>query len=126
MLVLCGLEEIEDGDARGFAVEGPGFAQRIVVARRGEAVYGYVNSCPHALSRLDYTPGSFLDRESGHLYCAVHGAHFRIEDGVCVEGPCMGETLPPARIVLADGRVCLDRDDVRLVDEIGKVLSDIC
>jgi len=126
MLVLCGLDEIEDGAARGFAVEGPGFAQRIVVVRRGGTVHGYVNSCPHALSRLDYTPGDFLDDDSRHLYCAVHGAVFRVEDGVCIEGPCIGEALPAARVVLDGGRVCLDRDGVVLVDEISKVLSDIC
>jgi nitrite reductase/ring-hydroxylating ferredoxin subunit len=126
MLTLCRIEDIPDGGARGFAVEGAGFAQRIVVARRGDMIYGYVNSCPHALSRLDYTPGTFMDETGGHLYCDSHGALFRIEDGVCVEGPCIGEALPPARVVAVDGRVCLDRDSVRVVDEISKVLSDIC
>lgn len=126
MLILCRIEEIPDGAARGFAVEGPGFAQRIVVARRGDAVYGYVNSCPHALSRLDYTPGAFMDEAGRRLYCAVHGATFRVEDGVCVEGPCLGEALTPARVALVDGRVCLDRDGVRRVDDINKVLSDMC
>lgn len=126
MLALCGLEDIPDGSARGFAVEGPGFAQRIVVARRGACIYAYVNSCPHALSRLDYTQGKFMDEANRHLHCDIHGALFRVEDGVCVSGPCLGETLPPARVVLIDGRVCLDRAGVRLVEEIGKVLSDIC
>jgi nitrite reductase/ring-hydroxylating ferredoxin subunit len=126
MLALCGLEEIPDGSARGFAVEGPDFAQRIVVARRGDAIYGYVNSCPHALSRLDHTLGAFMDDEDRHLYCAAHGALFRVEDGVCVEGPCLGEALAPARVVLIDGGVCLDRMGVRLVGEISKVLSDFC
>ena len=126
MLTLCRLEEIPDGSACGFAVEGPDFAQRIVVARRGSRVFGYVNSCPHALSRLDFTPGEFMDEEDGHLYCAAHGALFRVEDGVCVEGPCLDEALAPARVTLIDDRVCLERAGVRLVDEISKVLSDFC
>jgi hypothetical protein len=34
--------------------------------------------------------------------------------------------LAPARVVLIDGGVCLDRTGVRLVGEISKVLSDFC
>jgi len=125
MLELCRLADIPDGGARGFAVEGPAFAQRLVVVRRGGAVYGYVNSCPHVPSRLDYFTGEFLDETGRLLECQGHGARFRIEDGVCVEGPCEGESLLPAPVRVADGRVWLDRTGAAVVDEISKVLSDL-
>ena len=35
----------------------------------------------------------FLDQEGKNILCASHGAVFRIEDGVCTEGPCEGERL---------------------------------
>ena len=125
MLELCRLEDIPDGGARGFAVEGPEFAQRLVVVRRGEAVYGYVNFCPHVPTRLDYSPGEFLDETGTLLECQGHGAQFRVEDGYCIEGPCEGESLRPAAVRAADGRVWFDREDVALVDEISRVMSDL-
>ena len=125
MLELCRLDDLEDGAARGFAVEGPDLAQRLVVVRRGEAVHAYVNSCPHMLSRLDYTPGRFLVKDGAHLHCDGHGALFRVEDGACVAGPCLGQSLTPARVRVEADRLYLDHPDVALVDEISKILSDL-
>jgi len=125
MLELCRLADIPDGGARGFAVEGPGLAQRLIVVRRGEAVFGYVNSCPHVPSRLDFEPGEFLDETGRFLECQGHGARFRVEDGHCIEGPCEGRALLPAPVRVAAGRVVLDRAGVAVVDDISKVLSDL-
>ena len=125
MLELCRLADIPDGGACGFAVEGPGFAQRLVVVRCGDAVHGYVNSCPHVPSRLDFTPGDFLDETGRLLQCQGHGALFRFEDGFCIDGPCEGQSLHPAPVRVADGCVWLDRTGAALVDEISKVLSDL-
>ena len=125
MLALCRFNDLGDGEARGFAVEGSTLAQRLIVVRRGDAVHGYVNACPHVPTRLDYTPGEFLDAEGTYLLCDGHGALFRVEDGVCIDGPCLGERLAPVPVHVAHGLVCLDRDDVVLVKEISKVMSDL-
>jgi nitrite reductase/ring-hydroxylating ferredoxin subunit len=125
MLELCRLEDIPDGGARGFAVEGPGLALRLIVVRRGRSACGYVNRCPHVPTRLDHDPGDFLDETGGYLLCGGHAALFRIEDGVCVDGPCEGEALRPVALRLEGERVWLDRDGVALVDEISKVMSDL-
>lgn len=125
MLELCGLEDISDGEARGFAVEGPALAQRLIVVRKGAQVFGYVNRCPHVPTRLDYNPGEFLDPDGVYIECQGHLAQFRIEDGYCIDGPCEGESLLAAPVRVADGRVWLDRPGLTLVDEISKVLSDL-
>jgi nitrite reductase/ring-hydroxylating ferredoxin subunit len=125
MLELCRLDDIPDGGARGFSVEGPALAQRLIVVRRGSAVFGYINSCPHVPSRLDFTPGEFLDPDGAYLECQGHGALFRIEDGYCIEGSCEGRSLLAAPVCVADGRVWLDRAGVAVVDEISKFLSDL-
>jgi nitrite reductase/ring-hydroxylating ferredoxin subunit len=125
MLELCRLEDIPDGGARGFAVEGSDFAQRLVIVRRGGTVRAYVNACPHVPTRLDHTPGEFLDATGACLQCQGHGALFRVEDGTCIEGPCEGESLRPAAVRVADGRVWFDRAGAAVVDEISKVLSDL-
>jgi nitrite reductase/ring-hydroxylating ferredoxin subunit len=84
---LCRLAEIPDGSARGF---GPIFA-----VRRGDAVFAYVNACPHLGVSLNLIPDRFLDHRGTMIVCALHGALFRIEDGYCIQGPCWGESLEP-------------------------------
>ena len=93
---LCALEDIPDGGSRGFALRGEdGREIRVFAVRRGEAVWAYVNRCPHRGTPLDWRPHDFLDREGRHIVCATHGAVFQVEDGVCIAGPCPGEQLTP-------------------------------
>ena len=75
------------------------------VVRRGETVFGYVDSCPHAGSPLANPVGRFLTREGDLILCAAHGALFRIEDGVATSGPCAGQRLDTWDVMVADGVV---------------------
>jgi len=100
---LCRGDEIEDGAARGFTVGERGL--RILVARRGAALHAYVNRCPHVGTPLDWSDDEFMDTERRHLLCATHGALFRVDDGVCVAGPCQGDRLEPFPIAVRDGTV---------------------
>ncbi|MCB9949065.1 MAG: Rieske (2Fe-2S) protein [Rhodospirillaceae bacterium] len=109
---LCRLQEIPDGQARGFTLGHGAARQDILVARRGGTVFGYVNSCPHAGSPLDWTPDRFMSPDGRHLMCATHGALFRVEDGYCVAGPCEGTALRSAMVrCLEDGTVLVVPDD---------------
>ena len=105
MLKLCNLEEIPDGEARGFCVEGPQLAQRLIVIRQGQEVLGYVDYCPHTGSRLDPGRNRFLDDAGIFICCAIHGALFKIKDGECVDGPCFGDKLIPAPVQAKDGSI---------------------
>lgn len=87
--------EFRDGDAR-FA----GF-----VVRLGETVVGYVDSCPHAGWPLATLPDRYLTREKDLVLCSGHGALFRVEDGVCVAGPCAGDRLTQWPVVVVEGDV---------------------
>ena len=100
---LCCADEIPDGTARGFAVGERKL--RILVARRGEALFAYINRCPHVGTPLDWSPDEFMDRTGRHLMCATHGALFSVEEGTCVAGPCQGDRLEPFPIALRDGVV---------------------
>jgi nitrite reductase/ring-hydroxylating ferredoxin subunit len=73
------------------------------IHRHGGAVVVYANQCPHAGHPLDWTPGRFLDPTGEMFQCASHRARFRIEDGVCVAGPCPGRSLTPVKIEIEDG-----------------------
>jgi nitrite reductase/ring-hydroxylating ferredoxin subunit len=107
---LCLLEEIPDGTGRGFtlksgALENPDDVD-VLVVRTGNRAFGYVNSCPHARSPLDWTPERFMSRDGRHIQCATHGALFDIETGRCISGPCVGKYLTPVALtVTGDERV---------------------
>ena len=91
------VSDIEDGEAMGFTLAD---GRDIFVVRQGDAVYGYLNSCPHQGSPLDWTPGKFISDDTGQILCATHGALFEIADGACVSGPCMGEHLAPVNLAV--------------------------
>ncbi len=96
------LREISDGTGKGFAAPTRSDPD-IVVIRRGGDVFAYYNSCPHAGTPLDLTPDQFICRYSGHILCFTHGARFRIEDGLCLDGPCPGTRLKAAPVIVKEG-----------------------
>jgi len=108
--VLCLLDDIPDGESKGFAAAPGGFTGLFAV-RRGDRVWVYVNSCPHIGVPLDPVPDRFLDRKREHVVCSTHGARFRIEDGFCTTGPCYGESLEAVPHRVDDqGRVLVAQD----------------
>jgi nitrite reductase/ring-hydroxylating ferredoxin subunit len=106
---LCALDEIEDGESKGFYLEGDDpDGLSVFVVREGEAVYGYVNSCPHTGVALEFTTDRFLSADGGYILCSTHGALFEIEDGFCIAGPCAGQALRPADVAVSpEGQVVL-------------------
>jgi nitrite reductase/ring-hydroxylating ferredoxin subunit len=90
---LCRLDEIEDGTAKGFEIGSDARVRLFLVVRQGTQVFAYENSCPHTGATLDWQPDIFLTVERDLIQCATHGALFRIEDGRCVHGPCVGASL---------------------------------
>ncbi len=108
---LCRLDDIPDGEGRGFTLAPAeaealaGGERDVFVVRRGGHAYGYVNSCPHVGTPLDWEPDRFMSRDRAHVQCATHGALFRIEDGVCVAGPCPGKKLRRLPLDLRDGEI---------------------
>ena len=102
--VLCRLEEIADPGAKSlYFTVWPAMFNGFVV-RRGGRVWGYVDRCPHAARPLAPIEDRYLTREKDLLLCSAHGALFRIEDGLCIAGPCAGERLVPWPVTI-DGDV---------------------
>jgi nitrite reductase/ring-hydroxylating ferredoxin subunit len=107
--VLCREDEIAEGMARGFPAAPGGFTGLFAVRKDGRLVV-YVNSCPHIGLPLEPLPHRFLDTRRQHIICAAHGARFRIEDGVCTTGPCVGEALEAVPMRIVDGMVVVPAD----------------
>ncbi len=109
--VLCRLDDIEDGQAKSFTLSSGLEAREIFVVREDGQAFGYVNSCPHLGTPLNWDGDRFISDDSGLILCATHGALFEIEDGACVSGPCEGQALEAAPVAVdAVGRVVLIED----------------
>jgi len=105
--VICRLSDLAPNGARAFAIGGDERVLKGFIVRMGEAVYGYVNRCPHAGHPLDLLPGRFLAPDGTLILCSSHGALFEKRTGYCVAGPCAGRTLTPVALEVRDGCVVL-------------------
>lgn len=108
--LLCRLDAIPDGGATAVEDVVAADGESVIVARRGGEVRAWLNICPHAGRRLDYAPGMFLLKDE-LLICAVHGASFDRNDGVCVAGPCRGEHLRALAVEVRGDEVWLAARD---------------
>lgn len=105
-LVGC-LGDVPDGEGREFVFGESESPLRIVVVRRGDAVFGYVNCCPHHSVPLNDQPDRFVTFDHEWIICSVHGAVFRYEDGYCEDGPCRGRSLESVALAQRDGRILI-------------------
>lgn len=102
---LCLLDDLADPGARNFVLQ-MGEARFIgFVVRRHEAVFGYVDRCPHAGNPLAVELDRYLTPDGGLIKCDWHGAGFELDTGACIVGPCVGARLTPWPVEVADGWV---------------------
>ena len=104
---LCRADEVPEGGGRGFRFGSGPDLETVFVVRKGGMLYAYDNACPHLGTPLNFLPDRFFDRDGAHLLCSTHGARFRVADGYCIAGPCLGKSLRPARIAVAGGEIML-------------------
>ena len=104
---LMALADIPDGAARETEAVVEGIAESLILVRDGARACAFLNVCPHAGHRLDWSPGQFLI-DQGRLVCAAHGACFERMTGVCTAGPCRGSSLRPVAVKAIDGWVVLE------------------
>ena len=100
---LCREDAIPDPGARNFVLQiGEAFFHGFVVRKDG-AVRGYVDRCPHMGVPLAQELDRYLTSTGDLIICGWHGALFRIDDGLCVGGPCAGQRLSPWPVAVKDG-----------------------
>jgi nitrite reductase/ring-hydroxylating ferredoxin subunit len=99
------LDLIADGGARGYVLQIGDKRFHGFVVRRGEAVFGYVDRCPHQGFPLAQVLDQYLTPDGDLIACSWHGAVFTVEEGACVGGPCVGARLAPWPVVAREGRV---------------------
>jgi nitrite reductase/ring-hydroxylating ferredoxin subunit len=105
--VLCALSELEATGGRGFAVGEGDWPLRGFVVATASGVAAYVNTCPHAGHPLNLRPDRFLTPDRGLILCASHGAVFTRDEGLCIAGPCPGQSLTPVPVEVVGNYVLL-------------------
>lgn len=86
-------DEVPDGGSKEF-VFGAGLnAFRMFVVRSGDDCFAYLNLCPHYSLPLNVREDEFLTRDGARIMCRRHLAIFRMEDGLCIDGACVGSSL---------------------------------
>jgi nitrite reductase/ring-hydroxylating ferredoxin subunit len=115
--VLCRLDDIVDCGSKEISLHDKQIT--LCLVRQDTTVYTYINSCPHTGAPLNWGDDRFLTRDGDLIQCAMHGALFRIDDGLCVWGPCLDRRLTAVPTIHRDG-------DILLANEESRRLLDAC
>ena len=94
---LCHLDDLPDGDSRGFDPRATG-RDTILIVRQGHALHGWLNACPHHGTPMAWRKDAYLNAARDRIVCAAHGAQFEIHTGLCTLGPCLGQALTPVQL----------------------------
>ncbi|MDH3442476.1 MAG: Rieske 2Fe-2S domain-containing protein [Deltaproteobacteria bacterium] len=75
-----------------------------LVNDRGQ-FHAYVNRCRHMPTPLDFLRNKFLSDDRRYLMCYTHGALYEFATGLCIAGPCKGESLYRLPVLVDQGEV---------------------
>jgi len=104
MPIICHINDLTENQSKGFNING----QLIFAVKKYDKVHVYQNSCPHLGIQLEMVPDQFLDSTHSLIMCSMHGALFRIEDGYCVSGPCLDQSLKNIPFTIENEQVVVD------------------
>lgn len=90
-LFVCSIHDLGEGECASISRNGKSY---FVVNKEGSC-FGYLNACPHLGTHLEFQENKFLTLDKSLIQCAMHGALFEIQSGLCISGPCNGQSLEP-------------------------------
>lgn len=108
LLQLCTVADLPEDGARGFQLQQTSLL--VVSTRAGIQVF--LNRCPHLGVPLQWQRDRFLDEEGMFIRCATHGALFEKDSGLCILGPCRGDSLWRIDYTVEDGRILVDEQEL--------------
>jgi nitrite reductase/ring-hydroxylating ferredoxin subunit len=108
--VLCSLVDLDATGAKEIVLNKDGARVPVFVLNYRGNILGYVNACPHVRLPLNWTADVFLDISGTYLFCANHGAHFDVMSGLCLRGPCRGQSLTPFPVRIEGDAIVTDQE----------------
>lgn len=99
-MLLCRLDELPDGDSRGFDPLTTG-QDTVLIVRQRRTLFAYRDACPHhGTTPMAWRKDSYLSADRTRIVCSAHGAQFDIVTGICMLGPCLGQSLTAVPLAL--------------------------
>lgn len=105
---VCSLTELKESKSLGIEINHDNVTEQYLLIYHENSVHSYLNRCPHTGVNLEWMPNQFLDTSEKFIQCSTHGALFKIEDGFCLRGPCIGDKLK-----FIDN--CVEKDNIYLI-----------
>jgi nitrite reductase/ring-hydroxylating ferredoxin subunit len=103
--VVAKVEELQPGAVKKFWLICQKYRlDGFLVNHRGN-YYAYVNRCRHMPTPLDFVRDEFISEDGRFLRCYTHGALYEFSTGLCVDGPCKGESLYRLPVRIDGGEV---------------------
>ncbi|MBT8141631.1 MAG: Rieske 2Fe-2S domain-containing protein [Gammaproteobacteria bacterium] len=90
---ICFSRQITDPGSKEFMILQKGRPYFGFLVQKNQQVFAYANTCPHQGRMLQWKPDAFLTKDCSQIMCSAHGATFEIDSGLCVAGPCLGQSL---------------------------------
>ena len=98
---ICKIDSLSDSSCLGLELDD----RSIFVVKSGGLISVFVNSCPHLGTPLEFLPNQFLTTDKSLIQCSTHGALFTISDGMCISGPCSGQSLKKLAHEIVEGEL---------------------
>ena len=100
-------DDVAEGQTLKFSFVRGGKPREGFLARYQGKLVAYENQCRHLPLCLDFVNGRFFTPEGDHFICQTHNAIYEPLTGLCVRGPCEGESLKALKIEVVNGEVWL-------------------
>jgi nitrite reductase/ring-hydroxylating ferredoxin subunit len=91
--VVAKVDECEAGSVKKFWIICHQYRVDGFLVNDHGCFHAYLNRCRHMTTPLDFIRDQFLSEDRRHLMCYTHGALYEFATGLCVAGPCKGESL---------------------------------
>lgn len=88
-----GVEGMAHGETRTFDYPRNGRTAQGFLIRYRDGFHAYLNQCCHWPVPLDMGDGDFYYAPADRILCKTHGAAYRLDNGLCEYGPCVGASL---------------------------------
>ena len=118
--VVARVQEMAPGSVKKFGLICQQYRVDAFLINYQGAFHAYVNRCRHMTTPLDFVRDQFFTEDGRHLICMTHGALYDPESGVCVDGPCKGQSLHALPVRVEGDEVLVDcpRGDLREVADL--------
>ncbi|MBI1997188.1 MAG: Rieske 2Fe-2S domain-containing protein [Deltaproteobacteria bacterium] len=90
---IARVDELQAGSVKKFRIICRQYRVDGFLVNDHGSFHAYVNRCRHMTTPLDFIRDQFLSEDRRHLMCYTHGALYEFATGLCIAGPCKGESL---------------------------------